>query len=236
MSCTFEDRSDIAAGYVAGTLDESEIEPFELHMLSCAECREAVTVAAAVRQELTRTSPALRGLRRQSLRNRLVAGGALVALAAASIFIAIRWRTATPLAAFTPPTFVGETVRGGGPTDSSRALVDRGMDAYARRDFARAEQLLASALPSDSSAGVSFYLAAAQLARGHARDAIRSARRAMRPSDNPFAADAHVLAAKAWLSMGAADSAIAELESVHGDPHAMTRATALRDSIRRARR
>jgi anti-sigma factor RsiW len=46
-----------AAAYVAGGLDESDCEEFELHMIGCPACVEEVEVWRAIKLEMPRTCP-----------------------------------------------------------------------------------------------------------------------------------------------------------------------------------
>ena len=231
MSCptrAFDD--DAIHGYVAGTLPASEVEAFELHLLGCRSCREAVRLGLGVRVEI--------GAPARASRTRAAFIGGVLMLAAASIVAVILSRAGDGdgLASFTPPPFAGVPVRRGADVDSARALVDRGMAAYQDGDFAAAARLLGTGAGLDASPGVSFYLSVAQLANGDAVNALQSARRAGNPPDNPFAADAAVVGAKAWLRLGRFDSAVAELGRAPRDGPGSARAAALLDSIRGAKR
>ena len=49
-----------AAAYVAGGLDESASEEFELHLIGCSDCVEEVEVWRAIKLEMPRTCPEVR--------------------------------------------------------------------------------------------------------------------------------------------------------------------------------
>src|ERR1051326_6698316 len=228
MSCptrTVDD--DTIHGYVAATLPADEADIFELHLLGCSGCRDAVRIGAGTRDALLTNKRARR-------RRGGVAAAALT-LAAASILIVVfvRGTERGGLAAFTPPSFSGTPVRRGADADSARAMVDAGMDAYQRRDYAAAVRLLAAGAQADGSPGVNFYLSVAQLATGDALGAVQAARKAMNPPSNPFAADAAVVAAKAWLRLGRSDSALAELGRAPRDAPGSAHAAALVDRDRK---
>jgi hypothetical protein len=222
MSCSIA-RQDTIHQYVAGTLGESDVEDFEVHLLTCAECRAAVNEGTAIRAAFAHTPPAARLGRTPGRRAAWVG---VFAVAAAAVFMIARMpRGGDRLAAFRPPTFAGVVVRGD-DSDSSRALVDSGMAAYVRGDFRVAARDLRRGAAADSSPGVTFYLAASLLADGNAGDAVAAGRRAYVPTANPFAADARVIVAKAWLRLGRFDSALVELNDVRRAAD-----VALRDSI-----
>ena len=232
MSCpTGGVEDDAIHGYVAGTLSPSETEALELHLLSCASCREVVRLGMAIRAELGAARA-----RRQRDRRAAVAGFVVLAAASITFFALVRAGERNGLAAFTPPTFAGVAVRRGADVDSVRAMIDGGMAAYQRREFTTAARLLGASAALDASPGVSFYLAVAQLANGDAPRAIESARRAGNPAGNPFAADAAIVAAKAWLRLGRPDSAVAELDGAPRDGPGSAHAAALLDSIRASKR
>jgi hypothetical protein len=221
VNCRFED--DVHR-YVAGTLEVDDVERFELHLMDCAECREAVRAGAVTRS-------ALRGqLRPQSVRRTWTAGA--LAIAAGLLIVAVVARPIDSIRALgevEPPQFTGMGIRG---SDDSVAIIDRGMAAYSRRDYAAAATALAAS--RDTSPGTAFYLGAALIGSGRDAEALTALRRAMATPMNPYAGQARVLAAKLWLRRSRADSALALLEAVQPGSPAAVAAGALADSVRRA--
>src|SRR5689334_12207111 len=106
MSCptgAFDD--DAIHGYVAGTLPASEVEAFELHLIGCGGCRDAVRLGLSVRAEM--------GAPVRISRTRAAMIGGVLTLAAASIVFLVLSRRGdqSGLASFTPPPFAGVPVR-----------------------------------------------------------------------------------------------------------------------------
>lgn len=239
-------RVDDAARYVAGTLPADAIDAFEEHLLACAVCQGEVRVGAAARLGLRGSAePLVAPLpapdpARGSARLRARALAVLGVAAAAVLVLTVQARRNAPLralAAYSPPVFVGATVRAAsdsGDSERAAARVDLAMAAYAAGDFRVAAARLNAAATADSTAGVAFYLGAAQLASGDARGAIAAFRRAAAVAGNPYAEDAAVGAAKAFLRLGLADSALAVL--ANPAVGAAPAVQALADSIRSRRR
>lgn len=204
--------------YVRGTLEGRELEEFERHLLECEACRSGVrAIAASGAAGRTRLR-----------RSRLVT---IASLAAAAGLVAIVMRPRSELerlARVDPPAFRGATIRAG---DTTTAAVDRGMAAYTRGEYALAARELRRS--SDSSAGVSLYLGAALLAAGQSADAIVVLRRAVEAPFSPYADDARVVLAKAWLRAGVIDSALASLRGIRDGTPIAPHARALADSIER---
>jgi hypothetical protein len=231
MSCptrSFDD--DTIQAYVAGKLPERETEAFELHLLGCGGCRQAVRLGAGIHGALGVPATA------RPRRARAMTAGAITLAAAVVMVALLSSRGGEGAGSFTPPKFSGFAVRGAADAETVRAMVDRGMAAYQRNDFAAAARILGEAARTDASPGVSFYLAAARLARGDVAGALDAARRASTPLDNPFAAEAAIIAAKAWLRLGRPDSAAAELQRAPRDQAGGAHAAALLDSLMRGRR
>lgn len=233
-------RADDAAQYVAGTLPADAIDGFEEHLLSCAECQRDVRVGAAARLGLLdgASARAPEGVAIvPAVPNRARARTlAMIGVAAAAVVVlSVQARRNAPLRAvsgYAPPAFVGGGVRSAG--DSVAARVDAAMIAYAAGDFRLAAARLSEAAASDSSPGVAFYLGAARLAAGDPRGAIVAFRRAEGPEGNPYAEDAVIGAAKAFLRLGQPDSALAALRAPAAWRSPVVQALA--DSIREHRR
>ncbi|MEX2182229.1 MAG: hypothetical protein WD771_09325 [Gemmatimonadaceae bacterium] len=141
-----------------------------------------------------------------------------------------------PLHVVTAPLFDPQPVRGGRPASATAALIDRGMEAYLRGDYARAAARLTEAAVEDSTPGVSFFLGASRLLTGDPARALPALEIAWSEIGGPFEVDARRLGAKAWLRLGRADSALAVLEPPRrGSSAAFVPLRALADSIRGAR-
>ena len=222
MSCLYD--TETAARYVAGTLDAVTVEAYEPHLVGCADCQQRVRTAATVRSALQAASGA-----KPVRRGTWIAAAAAVA-AAIVVFVVVRGADdVRALSQFDPPTFVG--VRTRGSSDSADARVLRAMEAYNAGDYRAAARGLAGA-DADSSAAVAFYLSASLLQIGDADGALRAARRAQHPAENPYATDASLVAAKAWLRKRRTDSALVELDRAAGAVGAAgAHARALRDSV-----
>jgi len=119
--------------------------------------------------------------------------------------------------------------------DSATALADQGIAAYESGDFARAAALLGSAAGLDPTPAVHFFLGIARLKAGAADSALVALRGALDPPGNPYAAEARFYLAKAWLALGQADSALAQLAAVPPDAAIAARAAALADTRREVR-
>lgn len=234
MTTTSHDHDDDRAHrYVAGVMSDDERDAFEEHLLGCAACRAAVRSGAAVRVALATDGPPLAASAASggaSVTRRATRPAALAALAAAVVVVAVLAREAarpSPLASITAPPWAPAGARA---EAAATRDVDRGMEAYAARDWAAAARLLGEAARTDSSPGVRFYHGAALLLAGNARAAAPELLRAQLPAGNPFSADASRLAAKALVALHLPDSALAVLARAPAAGDAALRAFA--DSIR----
>lgn len=231
MTCEYEELT--AHRYVAGTLSANEDEAFEAHLIGCADCQRTVRVGAGVRQVLRAGESRPLQARPRQARSRRAWLGAAVLAAAAALVLFIRRDGAVPLLGrLTPPPFAGAPIRGA--RDATAALVARGMKAYSDRDYRAAARDLSSAAERDASPSVAFYQGVSLLLANDPRGALAALRRAYEPAEGPYADDARLVAAKAWLRLRMADSALAELQRVSSVARA--RAESFSDSIRAARR
>ena len=217
--------ADTVHRYVAGTLEGEAGDAFEIHLLECEACQRAVREGTGVAAAL-RHAPA--GRRRPFLRW-------AVPLAAAAVVVWLALPRPDPVRPLGRvghvPAFDGLPVRA--DPDSATALADQGMAAYVAGDFAHAARLLAAAAALDPTPAVHFFLGIAQLKAGSPDSGLVSLRGALEPPGNPYAAEARLYLAKAWLALGQADSALAQLEAVPATAGVLrTRAAALSDSIR----
>lgn len=218
--------ADAVHRYVAGTLEGEAGDAFEVHLLECEACQRAVRDGTAVAAALRVAVP---GRRRAVL-------PWVVPLAAAAAAVAwLVWPRPDPVRALgrvgAVPAFDGLAVRAG--PDSATTLADQGMAAYAAGEFARAAALLGAAAALDPTPAVHFFLGIARLKAGARDSGLVALRAALEPPGNPYAPEARFYLAKAWLALGRADSALAQLEAVPADAGALRpRAAALSDSIR----
>ena len=60
MDCSKIDRNELAEEYLNDALDEAQQSDFEIHILECQKCLEAVEVLQAVRFDLSDRAPAIR--------------------------------------------------------------------------------------------------------------------------------------------------------------------------------
>ena len=223
---------DTVARWVAQTLPEAEAGRFEEHLLDCERCQEAVRTATTVRAGLRRNAVAPTGLRGRLL---IVPLG----LAAALALVVLRpagdplLRLADPGPA---PAFIPVPVR---TAQIAPGVGDRGMQAYAAGNYRRAARMLDSAAALDPTPATQFFLGVSLLKSGNADDAAVALGSVVRDSVNPYAAEAALWLAKAWLRAGLPDSADAVLRSLGRrpvDPGIAAHARALIDSIREVQR
>ena len=116
-----------------------------------------------------------------------------------------------------PPPYVAMTVRGdaSGPSD-----FDRGMTAYARKDFNRAADLLAKASAGDPDAATHFFLGISRLMIEDPSGAAVALRRCIALGSSPYAQAARVALAKALLrtnDLTEAERALADATLLPGD-------------------
>ena len=228
-TCLQHEARDTPARYAAGRLEGPEAEDFELHLIGCASCQESVQLASAIRGEL-RDAPA----RSRRIRGWPVVLAGAVAATLVLAFSAGEWNRRRELgqlgAIGVMPSYHGIEVRAAGaPADS---LFIAGMRAYVEGRTADALPLLVDARAGGAdTATTSFFIGVLELRAGDARDALGSLMAAAaRPS--PYAAEARYYAAKAWLQLRRADSAMAQLEAAaRHDTDIAAAARALADSV-----
>lgn len=229
VECGARIEPDTVHRYVTGRLTDAETEAFELHLLTCHACqrdvREGAGIGAALRDDHVRARPA---------RPRRVTW-VVPAVAAAAVLLVVAWPRdpLRSIAGVEAPAFDGLPLRTS--TDSAAMLADSGMDAYAQRDYENTARYLARAVTHRSTPGTQFFLGTSRLLTRDAAGALAPLALAMQPPGNPYSAEARYYRAKAWLQLGRADSALAQL---HGDEASgawQVRLTALADSIRARR-
>jgi tetratricopeptide (TPR) repeat protein len=222
--------TDVVSAYAARTLPGAELDDFEVHLLECAHCRDAVREAAAL--HLVLTAAAAHGGPRGARYYWWVP--LLGAAALATVLITNRPDALGALGAVdAPPPFVGLDVRA--TQSAETAAVDEAMALYERADYERAERAFAALEANTTDPGVPFFLGAARLMLGANDSAAAAFGRAASPG-SPYAAEAEYYAAKAWLRLGQRDAAILALDRAAEDATVRNRAGALRDSILSLRR
>ena len=227
--CTAHIDPDTVHRYVAGTLDEAQVDEFEIHLLTCAACQADVRSGAAVAAALA-AQPTHRALQRRTLWRWAVP----LAAAATLVIVMQRGGDIEQLGGVSDaPSFEALPVRNAATAEAQ--LADSGFAAYARGDHARAAELLAQATREPDS-GVAFFLGMSRLMSGDERGAIDALRTALHPAGNVYEAEAHFYLAKAWLRAGAADSALSHLGRIPAsDIRVGAHARALADSVRARR-
>lgn len=224
--CDYPERDDAIAGFAAGTLTPREHDAFGLHLLSCPECRTEVEQAVELRA-------AFRARARKRRRLVLPAAG----LAAA----AIGWVLLAPSAAqrlgrqVEAPELRVMAVRAS--IDSAAYYVERAVDAYAIGDYKRAALALQRAYAIQPDPGTAFVLGAARLKAGPADSARAAFTRVIDAGPaTPYAIEARLYRAYAWLQLDRPDSAMADLRGLeaNADPQMKLRATVLQERIRRS--
>lgn len=231
-ACSIGRDGDTVSRYVAGTLEADELRSFEVHLLGCPECQEAVREGTALAAAL-RTGG--NGIGRGGRKGRLLKI-AVPALAAAAVAVWLLLPGGEPFAALgaveAAPPFDGLPVRSAPGLGAD--LVARGMAAYRDGEFGTAARLLDRA--EDPDPGVRFFLGISLLMTGESERAAEALREAAEPRGNPYAPEAHLYRAKAWLRLGRADSALAQLAAASGTdtgtPDVRSHAAALADSVR----
>lgn len=233
LACSIAADGERVHRYVAGTLDLEDVAQFEAHLLGCAECQAAVREGVAVAAALRRISaPAVDPVRVGRWRRWWAVP---LAAAAASALWLVMGREG-PLARLgrvvEARAFAGVPVRG--DADSMSRLADSGMAAYGAGEYVDAARLLGAVPEEARTAGLRFYLGVSLLLSDAPRDGARHL--ADVSADSPYAAEAHFYRAKAWLRLGQADSALAELDAVEAGTSVGAHAAALADSVQEARR
>jgi len=229
--CPGRRGEDTVARWVAEALAPDEAERFEVHLLACDACQASVRQASALRA-------ALRGGVVQPARGRVRRWALPLAIAAAlaTVWLARPGDTLSRLADPGPaPEFDALRVRA---VTSGAGVADRGMQAYSAGDYAAAARLLDSAATLDPTSGTRFFLGVSRLKADDARAAAVALGPVARDSTSPYAGEAGIWLAKAWLHAGLPDSALAVLANLargQGNTPSGVHAAALADSITEAR-
>ncbi len=237
VTCSDVEGQDVAARYVAGTLDLDAVERFETHVLVCARCQQSVELAATVRRAARATgearaaatagrhdAPPPRGSpvgRRLRFRRRALSVSSALLAAGIGTVLLLRWRNAQALRALGvpegPPRYGGVPVRG--PADRSDSLFAAAMQAYVRGDYGAAAAGLRP-LASDSAAPPTpiFYLASALLMSHQATGAESAFARVVAMGGSPYQREALYYGALARLQLRDRAGAIRDLTGVAQAP------------------
>lgn len=195
-ACSIAADGETAARYAAGTLSDVMAESFEMHVISCSPCQQAVRDAATLRAGLVTTPRARR-------RNWPLAAAGAIAAALVAVLLLPRESAMQRLGRIEAPVFEGTPVRGA--SDSAALIAESGMRDYQSRQYASAVQKLERAARLDPSASLSFYLGLSRLLAGDTEEALDPLRQAS--ADAVYGAEADLYLAKAWLRLGLLDSA-----------------------------
>lgn len=233
-----EGDPDVVHRYVARTLTPAETNAFEVHLLACASCRDAVREGAAIRAALRAQadtgSDAVSPTRSRPRRLPWL----FTAAAAAVLLFLVLARQEDPVRRLgrlrDMPAYSPLAVRAA--NTSTDIAIDSAMAAYVGRDYARVDRLLSEASRTRQSPAVFFYLGMARLAMDERARAIEALERSLEPAGNPYAAEARFYLGKAWLRLGQPDSAEAHLVAVPAGNTVHRAAAALMDSVRALRR
>lgn len=221
-SCNWLEPEECAARYVARRLTAAEQEEFELHLLECTACRGAVREAATIRS-------ALRLARRRRLF--LMAPAAGVAAAAVVAWLIVSHNPLRQLGRIDAPELAAMDVRAGG--DSAAMHTTRALAAYRDRRWREAARWFARSYADASEPGTAFFMGVSYLLGGEADSSLTALAAVLRAAPNPYANEARLYSAKAWLRKGVADSAVVQLRLLmdNAPPSLRARARALGDSI-----
>lgn len=232
--------ADLVHRYVASTLTPEETNAFEIHLLTCTACRDAVREGAAIRAALrARSDAGAQGAARTARRPRNLPWLFAAAAAAAVLFFAVVPRD-DPMRRLGEvrdmPVYSPLRVRAGNPAAGADAAIDSAMAAYVTRDYARVDRLLSEASRVRPSPAVFFYLGVSRLAIDEPASAVEALRRSLEPAGNPYDPEARFYLGKAWLRLGVADSALAQLVAVPAGSIVGRAASTLLDSVRAVQR
>jgi hypothetical protein len=234
LSCDQVDAEFVIPRYVAGTLSPAESAAFEEHLLTCAACQQALTVAVAIREALPKVTVG---------RTRRIPwfGLSLTTLAAAARAVVVLLPrdqvpdTIRALGGLTqPPVYLGVAVRQA--ASRSDSLFEAAMAEYVTGDFAAAAEGLSRALAAGAdTVPVQFFAGASLLMTDRPADAAEAFRSVINGGDTPYLAEARYYLAKALLRLGQTDAALRELRAAAADTMEIAgEARALADSVEAA--
>jgi|SRR5579859_2546516 len=217
--------------YVAGRLsDPGELIEFEAHLLTCARCRDELTLAMAVRREFGNTNA--------GTRKKLGVGIGLAAAAGiAALLLLPESHSALKNLGLvaTPPVYLGVSVRATPAAGDS--VFGAAMDAYTGGEYDRATRQLRQvlAMGADSTPAL-FFLGASEMELGHLSASQDAYQHVIALGDSPYQAEARFYLAKIQLRLGDGPGAISELMRIPPDAGIAGHATALVDSVQRVTR
>jgi anti-sigma factor RsiW len=244
MACPTALQDETVERYLVGDLDPSDRDAFEAHLFECDRCLDHIRMLGAVRSELAAQRSTI--IREASRRRWLAPLAAVAAAAIVAVGVTLARRPEPPpqttqttqsvaqppgaptprgpspdlilaLSKVDPPPYVAMTVRGDASAPSD---FDRGMTAYAKQDFRRAEGLLAKASASEPDAATNFFLGISRLMIEDPSGAAVALRRCIALGSSPYVQAARVALAKALLrtnDLTEAERALADATLLPGD-------------------
>jgi hypothetical protein len=243
MACPTALQDETVERYLVGDLDPSDRDAFEAHLFECDRCLDHIRMLGAVRSELAAQRSTI--ITEASRRRWLAPLAAVAAAAIVAVGVTFARRPAPPqttqvtqpiapppaaptprgpspdlilaLSKVDPPPYVAMTVRGDASAPSN---FDRGMTAYARKDFNRAADLLTKASTGDPDAATNFFLGISRLMIEDPSGAAVALRRCIALGSSPYAQAARVALAKALLrtnDLTEAERALADATLLPGD-------------------
>jgi hypothetical protein len=223
---------EIAQRYAAGLLDATDAATFEDHLLTCEQCQAEVRLTVGVRR-LVRDTPATS----RSRGTRWIVGAAVLLAAGITAVVILPGSVDRELADLgrvtAPPAYIGMSVRSSPQRGDS--LFASAMTAYLDKRYDDAVSGLRAALTSGvDTIPTRFFLASAELMAGHPREAAVEFARviAAGTAASAYLPEAHLYRARAFLRLGRATDALAELGAVgQADAVNGARAAALADSV-----
>lgn len=200
----FEENGTIAR-YVAGIAPAHEGMAFENHYIECADCLHAVSLGAAVRDQLKRKrAPHKRRLAWIGL----AAAAALTGVVAVGGIRTMRLQALGALDA--APAYEGIPVRA---TESNvEAQFDAAMEAYRDGRYREAANGLEAAIRAGiDPVPAEFFLGTSLLELGQAAAAASSYRRVIAQGESPYLQEAHYYLAKSLLRLSRSRDALEHL-------------------------
>ena len=247
LICKDVARAAMVERYVAGTLPESGLEEFEIHLLTCQACQDEVVQAVAIREGLreleagSTASASTVGEARAPIRSRFRGVPAKVWIpltaAAALVGIVVFGPEQVPSAVSElgrvtqPPVYLGVPVRQ--EPASAESLFDDAMLRYVADDFQGAAAGLEEALEAGADpVPAQFFLGSSLLMLDRPKEATEAFGVVIQAGGSPYLPEAHYYRAKAHLRLGNAGAGLADLRAAAEIPGEMSGpAQALADSL-----
>ncbi len=247
MTCEVVAGAAMVERYVAATLPDSELEEFEVHLVTCQVCQDEVVQAVAIRESLRdlKREEAERGVsvhdpknpsppRFSSIPLKVWLPVATAAVVAGLVFFGPDRvpEAVSELGRVTqPPVYLGVSVRQ--EPASADSLFDGAMLLYLTDEFGAAATSLEEALEAGTDPiPAQFFLGASLLMLDHPLDAAEAFGIVIDLGTSPYLAESHYYRAKALLRLGEVGPALSDLRAtaaIQGEISAL--AEALADSL-----